>query len=73
MHKAKRERVMQGAKGGQTGKVGVIAAVTRKNSRQSSKVLAKVLNSPKRQATGPHGRVDCRGRQQRLYRYRDPL
>jgi hypothetical protein len=43
MHASRRARVLQGAKGGSTGKSGVIAAVVRGKKGQNSRVFAKVL------------------------------
>lgn len=54
MHRAKRERVMQGAKAGAKGKIGVIAGVRRGANGESSKVVAKVM---KNAFAKPHGTI----------------
>lgn len=54
MHRAKRERVMQGAKAGARGKVSVIAGVKRDSDGEKSQVHAYVMRSTNAR---PHGKV----------------
>jgi hypothetical protein len=54
MHREKRERIMQGAKAGSRGKVGVIAGVRRGKDGEKSQVRAYVMQSP---SARPHGRI----------------